>query len=133
MLELFGKKAMQSYMMILLIFSVIMTGFITFVIGSVYGVEHADCKLVDFEIRNMCKKSSSAQFNIDNNAQKGLSLKINGKKNSEYFLPANSEKLFNAISENGKIELLPYIDYGGKTYECSGKVQKINAEVLTSC
>ena len=133
MLILFEKKAMQSYMMILLIFSVIMTGFIIFVIGSVYGVEHADCKLVNFEIRDMCKKGGSAQFNVDNNAQKGLFLKVNGLKNSNYFLPANSEKLFNVLSNDGKVELLPYIDYAGKTYECSGKVQKINAEVLTSC
>ena len=133
MLKLFAKKAMQSYMMILLIFSVIMTGFIIFVIDSVYGVEHADCKLVNFEITSMCKKGGSTQFNVNNNAQKALFLKVNSVKKSDFFLPANSEKLFNAVPDDGKIELLPYIDYAGKTYECSGKVQKINAEVLTSC
>lgn len=133
MLKLLGKKALQSYVIVMLIFSVIMSIFIILILVAVYGEEHEDCKLVDFEIVNMCNKGSATEFTIKNDAEKRLFLKINGKKSEEYFLTTKTDKIFNILSEDGSIEVLPYIDYASKTYDCSGKVQKINTGVLTKC
>lgn len=135
MFRISNKKAIEAHLVIILVFSLIMTSLLILILGSVYGEEHEDCKLVDFEIASMCKKGSSVDFTLNNNAKKAMFFKLNGVKSAEYvLLSGDLGKMFSAnTNEDTTVKILPYINSGNKIYECKGKVQKINSEVLLSC
>ena len=129
-----GKKGLESYIIVIVVLSLIMTSFIIIIIGQVYGEEHSDCKLIKFEIKNACKKGKGISFTVENIGDKIVNLNVNEVKNIEYIVPVNSEKQFSvSIFEQPTVVLVPYLNYGEKIYICSGKTQKINSEVLISC
>lgn len=121
--------------MIILVFAIFMTTLMFLILGTLYGEDHVDCKLIEFEIVSACKKGKSVDFVLNNNADKSFNFKLNDIKNSNYImLSTDSGKKISAnLLDETTITILPYFVLGPNEYECKGKIQKINSEVLITC
>ncbi len=134
MSKLYGKKGIESYIIILLIFSAIITSFMVFILSVIYGEEHIDCKLVNFEIQNSCKDGKAVSFKINNIGSKILNFELNDISDQNYFVIIETNKQFSFIDdEDSNVIILPYLKSADKIYYCSGKSQSIDSKVLIKC
>ncbi len=130
-----SKKGIQSHILILLIVSITMALFLSVVLTQIYGDDNKLCKKITFEVTNPCRKGETASFFLNNNNAQPVEFKINGKRDIlKYYVPANGKKEITvSIQDKHIIKIVPLVKQMGDIFECNGKLETINSEVLTKC
>lgn len=129
-----SKNAIESYIFVLFIISVVMGLFLVFILGGIYGQDNINCNTVLFEVKNFCKKDSFLEFNIQNKWNSTLNFKINEKLDPlNYRVIPLENKDFRVFLENDYVTIIPIINVEGESYICNGKLQRINTEIIGKC
>lgn len=129
-----SKTAMESYILALMIVSVVMGLFLVFILGGIYGQDNINCNSVVFEIKDFCKKDSSLQFNIENKWNSTLDFKINEKFDPlNYKISPSENKEIRILLGNDFVNVIPIIKVEGENFICNGKLQRMNTEIIGKC
>ena len=129
-----GKKAIQAYILALLIISSIMAVLLVSVISIVYTPDHSNCEMVEIEILNSCRDANIYKIEIMNNGDDVVRLNINGQDSIENILSPKTSKEFRINRRDGdRAVIIPAISEGGILYLCRGKTERIQTEIIGIC
>ncbi len=130
-----SNRALQGHIISLFLVSIIVGLLLSLTLTQIYGEDNQKCQEVLYEVKDICKKDSSVEFNLKNDYTSVLDFKINDKRDVlNYRLDSGEEKkLIVRMLDKNVLVLVPIIKDAGKNFECSGKVKKINTEVLIKC
>jgi len=128
---LINKKAISSYILILLIITSILSLLLFLILDGIYGASHKDCSKVDFQITDVCKNLGSVSFSIKNNKNTKLEISFNGIENSGNEILAKENKILRFNYKGDSVDLVPVIRDRGKVYFCSGKTKSQNIKIIS--
>jgi hypothetical protein len=131
----FFKKALSSYLIVLLISSFLITLLLFSVTSLYYGEDIEDCKYVSYELVNPCKDKNGITVTIQNNGAKSIDFLINDMRNPSQFKLESGEQREVSITDkkDNLFTFVPLVLSGNELYACHGKTQTINSEVLLKC
>ena len=131
----YSKKALQSYILILIIVSILMGLFLSIILTQIYGEDNVTCKQIKYEVSNACKKDNSIAFDVKNDYLNPIEYKVNGKRDITKYLVDSKKirKFYVSTKDNSVVHITPLIKESNKIFECRGKVKSINSEVLIKC
>ena len=128
------KKGVESYIFVLFIVSVIMGLFLVFILDGIYGQDHANCNLLEFEMKDFCKNEKSLEFSIVNKWNSTLDFSINEKLDPQkYRVKSGKSSLITIIQEGDFLNVIPIIKVGNNNYVCNGRLQRVNTEIIGKC
>ncbi|USN44478.1 MAG: hypothetical protein H6500_01365 [Candidatus Woesearchaeota archaeon] len=129
-----GKKAVESYIIILFFFSVVMTLVLVFVLDAFYGVDHPDCQEISYIVKNQCKDKALVDMDIENeNSERDTRFLINGVRNADYYVEAGQTASMRVNGGTGTVSIVPIVVVDGNTYQCESKKKIINVEETIRC
>ena len=130
----YQKKAIASYLIVLLVVSFLISLLIINVTKVFFGEDIEECKYIEYEFMNVCKEGKGINLEVQNKGSKSLELLINGKRDPNYVVKSGeNKKLILLNKDSNGYEFLPIIVKGDRIYECKGKKKYINSEVLLKC
>ena len=129
-----SKKAMQSYVFVILIVSLIMTVLITSILSSFFKNDPEQCKLIEYEIKNECNEKNGVTFLIKNSGNNKIDFEVNEQISDNYRVGPLEDKNILFGTQDDVVKIIPYFtDLKGVVSRCEGKMSKINVERLLKC
>lgn len=130
----FNKKALESYITILLVVSLILTILITTLFSSLFVNDPEDCQYINYEIKSKKKMNGGAQIKIENKGDKKINFQFNGKNNLKDTLLGGKTLEYQVNSQDPKITIIPLfidpINPNAGPKECRGKKKIIDTSIL---
>ena len=121
-------------MIALFLVSIVMAFFLFFILGTIYDGDIEKCKFVDYEITKKCISENSIRISIKNNFNETIDFKINGKSSlGNYRVKPKETKKMSVSKGPSSLTFLPILSGSERDYECNGKIQVLNAGVITKC
>lgn len=130
-----SKRAVESYILVLLIVSAVMGLFLVSILNGIYGNDNVNCNNVNFEVLDLCMDGKSFVFKIKNNGNESLDFTINDKTSpSDFRVLAYESRRINFIQERGDfLSFLPMIKVENGVSSCRGKLKSFDTNIIGKC
>lgn len=126
----FNKKAIESYVLVLLIVSALLTLLITTVFSPLFANDHPSCQDFEFEITSKKKTNNGANIKLKNTGSKKINFQFNSERKKDS-LKIDETNEYQVVTTEDSITIMPiHIDTKGEVHECEGKKEKINTNTL---
>jgi hypothetical protein len=127
----FSKKAIATYIVVILVTSSIIALFFLAILGSLYSEEDPLCQELNFDIEETCVVRDGIRTKIVNLGDSPLELLING--GNKQTLTASEIKVFSFNTRDESIvEISPIISISGKIIGCSSKKETIDTKLIST-
>lgn len=128
-----NKKAISSYIVVLLFSSAIMTIILFPLLGTIYADDNILCQQVKYEKVNMCKKGGFLNFNLKNTGTIDISTNLVHSITETYVLKVGDEKKIKSYVDKSSVEVIPSVSDGLSLYQCKSKSETIKMELMPLC
>ena len=127
----FNKKAIESYVLALLIVSLTLTLLIMTVFSPVLANDHEKCLNIEYKILSKKKIDGGVRLNIENIGNSKIYFKFNNEENIKTPLMPETKEEYRINNKEEEIIVMPiYIDIQEEIFECRGKKTTIKTNTL---
>lgn len=131
-----SKKALGTYIVVIAILGLFITFFLMFILETAYTQDPQSCEAVDYSVA-FCIDNRYEVTLINNNAEIGLNLRVNGDTDvSKYLTPAGDRKTIYLDPEvvGSNIELTPIVtNSAGNPGVCNTKTINRATNIIGRC
>ena len=130
----FARRALGSYIMILMVFSSIMSLLLMLLLNFAYEPDHPSCKKISFSAETVCKENSGYKIKVSNvGGENTLNFVVNEDTEPFEYLGPDEEK--GIILRNSDIFVLTPTTTAdsGKSYVCRSQGVRLNMETVGKC
>ena len=128
-MQIHSKRAIETHIIILLLFSIFMTMILVVVLDKLYGNQHLDCDKLKLEITEKSRDKALVRFAIESNLDANFVLKEYPELST--FSIKSKEIKRNTVRKKGNtISILPIIIVDDNIFECREKIIKISVKTL---
>lgn len=133
-----NKKAIGSFLIVLIGVSFFMSLLMFFVLDVFYQEDNERCMVVDYTIDNICRGSSTLDITIRNNANIETGFQADGE-GSVFVVPASESATMKVSTDAKDVELMPLVTAYSfetesyKTYQCRSKLKKAGGNTIGRC
>lgn len=128
-----NKKAISSYIIVLLLFSVLMTIILFPILGTIYADDNINCQKVKYETPDMCRRSGFLIFQFVNTGEIDFVGDFTHSYSESHELKMGEDKKLKIYVDKSDVKLLPIVSDGFNKFECSSKEEKIKMELVPLC
>lgn len=129
-----SKKALESYILVILGISLLMSVLLFFIIGIAYESDNELCREMTFTYDVACKQPSGYAVSVENLGTMPISFEMNGNIEDEYYLNPGQSRRVVVTTEDNSAKVIPIVfDENDESYFCKSKQEKTNVEVLGTC
>lgn len=131
---IYSKKAIESYLFIVLGMSLIFSVLLFFIIQLAYQSDAPICQELTYDYEVQCKSASGFALSIHNTGSKLITFELNGDIEDNYYFEPGAQRRITVQTEDSTAVAIPYIyDENNMSHMCISKREKTSLEVLGSC
>ena len=126
-----SKKAIATYIVVILVTSSIIALFFLAILGSLYSEENPLCQELNFNLEETCVVRDGIRTKIVNFGDAPLELLING--GNKQTLSSSEIKVFSFnTKDDSNVEILPVISIQGNLISCGSKKEVIDTKLISN-
>ena len=131
---IYSKKAIESYLFIVLGMSLIFTVLLFFIIQLAYQSDAPICQELTYDFNVQCKSGAGYALSIHNTGSKPITFELNGEIQDNYYFEPDAQRRITVQTEDSQAVGIPYIfDENMESHMCISRREKTSLEVLGTC
>lgn len=130
-----SKKAIEGYIVVLLIVSLVSTVLIFFITEATFTSDPQRCDFVEYEFDVKCQNEAGYKASVTNSVGETVAFEIDGEIDEEkYVFKSKESEDLTVETSKSSTKIVPIIfDENNDAKRCLGKQKNANIEVLPVC